>query len=575
MMMKVKSIISVRTVARLVLVLLTVLLWPAPSVYAETGPPVASADRENTAAEAESATPADNMPVSQPGADEAIPPAPAKTQKAPTFAIREFILEGNTIFHDDRLMKAVQPFVGENRTATDVEKARAALENYYHQNGYPTVLVNIPEQAVTDGAIRLEVIESTIRRVKVAGNRYFTREGLLREMPAFNPGEILYLPRVQEQLARVNRNPDLKVAPVLTPGKKLGTIDVEFRVKDKLPLHGSLEYNNRSTHATSDTRLNAMLRYDNLWQKEHSLTLQYQTAPEEPDEVQSYIGSYSLPSPINPDHLLSIYILASDSETSTLGDISVVGKGQVVGLRYRMPLPSFESYIHDLILGADYKDFEDTVAEEIKTPVQYFPLSVLYTAVAPDGWGQTALGVGLDFNLRRSGSDVEDYANKRYQSHGNYLIATADLQRDQKLPWKMRLWLHGDYQWASQALISNEQYVAGGVNNVRGYKENEAAGDIAWHGSVELRLPDLGQLLGTGTWFECTPLAFYDAASLHLIDSLEGETADVDLAGAGFGARGYLLRWFEYGLYWGRALKETEYTEKGSEEFHFMVKFKF
>ena len=115
-----------------------------------------------------------------------------------TFAIRTFVLEGNTIFADDSLQKALVSFLGNDKTAADVEGARTALEAYYHQRGYPTALVNIPEQRVQEGVIRLEVIESTIYRVRVKGNRYFTRERLLKEMPAFRPGEILFLPDVKK-----------------------------------------------------------------------------------------------------------------------------------------------------------------------------------------------------------------------------------------------------------------------------------------------------------------------------------------------------------------------------------------
>lgn len=510
-----------------------------------------------------------------------------------TFEIREIIVEGNTLLHDELLLKEAQPFIGKGKTAQDVEKARTAIEKYYHKKGYPTTLVNIPEQTVEGGVIYLEVIETRIRRVKVSGNRYFTREGLLREMPAFRPGEILYLPQVKEQLARVNRNPDLKVAPILKPGKKLGTIDVEFRVKDKLPLHGELEYNNRTTHTTTDTRLNGVIRYDNLWQKEHGVMVQYQTSPEDTDEVELFIGSYSLPSPINTDHLLSFYGVWSDSETATAGDITVVGEGEVFGVRYRMPLPSYESYIHELTLGLDYKNFEDTLqfgaeADDTTTPVRYLPVSALYTGVIPDDYGQTGISLGLDFNLRRGSSDVSKFKNKRARSKGNYLILAADLQRDLQLPAGMRLWLQGDYQWADQALISNEQYIAGGVTNVRGYNENEAAGDRAWHVTAELMAPDLGQKAGLGAWLECVPYVFYDVASVELIDALPGEDSHQRLSGAGVGMRGYFLKMFEYQLDWAVALERGPTTRiqsgagdrddtirAGDDEFHFIVKFKF
>lgn len=492
-----------------------------------------------------------------------------------SFEIQMVEITGNKIIHDDLLQREVKPFIGKNKTAQDVEKARVVLEKFYHKRGYPTALVNIPEQTIDNGILQLEVIESKVRRVRVTGNRYFTRETLLKQMPAFMPGEVLYMPRVKEQLARVNRNSDLKVAPILMPGKKLGTIDVEFKVKDKLPLHGSLELNNRSTHSTTDLRLNGMLRYDNLWQKEHSIVMQYQTSPEETDEVQMVTGSYGLPSPWNDDHMIAIYALWSDSDTATAGDISVVGKGNVVGLRYMMPLPSSRSYIHDFILGADYKSFDDEIASEITINIDYLPIYAAYSAVIPDGTGQTHFGLGLNFNLRDAGSNTEAFESKRANANGNYVILTAELERDQKLFAGFRGWLKVDGQVSSESLISNEQYSAGGVSSVRGYKESEVAGDHAVHASVELRLPDLGHLMRIGRWLEFTPYAFYDFATVHTKDPLAGEDDEASIAGAGAGVRGHLLKHLTYELNWAKALKDTNDTQDGDSLFHFQVKFQF
>jgi len=273
----------------------------------------------------------------------------------PAFEISAFEVEGNTLLLEAEIQSSLAGFAGPSKTAEDVETARDALEGLYHKKGYPTVLVNIPEQTVEEGVVRLRVLESKIRRVKVTGNRYFTMDKILRELPSFRPGEILYVPKVEAELNKVNRNPDFKVAPVLMPGKEAGAIDVELKVKDRLPLHGSVELNNRSSHDTTDLRLNAMIRYDNLWQKEHSISFQYQTSPEDKDEVQVAAGSYVLPAPWKDDHLVALYGIWSDSDTAFGEGFDVVGKGNIFGARYVMPLPSYKLYTHNVTLGLDYK----------------------------------------------------------------------------------------------------------------------------------------------------------------------------------------------------------------------------
>jgi hemolysin activation/secretion protein len=247
------------------------------------------------------------------------------------FAIDRFEITGNTLFPTDVLVEELRAYTGDGKSAEDVKKARSALEQFYHKNGYPTALANIPEQTVEGGIIRLEVVESKIRRVRITGNRYFTMEKISNSLPSCREGKILYVPNVQTELSEINRNPDLKVAPVLMPGKEMGTIDVELRVKDKLPLHGSLELNNRNTHATTDLRLNGMLRYDNLWQKEHSISFQFQTSPEDTQEVRMISTSYVWPSIFGEDHMSVLYGVISDSDTAFGGGFTVVGKGYIAG----------------------------------------------------------------------------------------------------------------------------------------------------------------------------------------------------------------------------------------------------
>ena len=63
-------------------------------------------------------------------------------------------------------------------------------------------------------------------------------------------------------------------------------MDIDLNVKDKLPLHGSAELNNRASADTKPLRVNASLSYDNLWQLGHSVGASFQRAPQAPDAVK-------------------------------------------------------------------------------------------------------------------------------------------------------------------------------------------------------------------------------------------------------------------------------------------------
>lgn len=496
------------------------------------------------------------------------------------FEIKRFVIEGNTLFDENEMAQVVQPYVGDDKSADDVEAAREKLEKHYHAKGYPAVIVNIPEQHVDDGEIELAVIESKIRRVRVTGNRYFTMEKILDDLPSIQPGKILYVPDIQKELAQLNANRDLKVAPVLMPGKEVGTIDIELKVKDRLPLHGSVEVNNRSSHDTTDLRVNARMSYDNLWQKGHSVSMQYQTAPADTAEVQSVSASYMMPAPWNKDHMFILYGLWSDSDIAFGEGFNILGKGQVFGFRNIIPLPGLDNYFHHVSMGADYKNFDDTtnfINGELvsQTPITYAPIVFSYQGTMNDATGYTQFSAGLNFLFRGLASDTEEFAMKRYKSRANYLYFTAGVERYQDLPFGLNLYLKADGQLSDQPLISNEQYIAGGMESVRGYKESEAVGDDAIHGTVELSLPKLVTLFDKAGGFSATPYLFYDAALLKIQDPLAGQEEEITLQGAGAGIRGNITRYMTYEVDFGIALSDTNTTKSEDTLSHFKFKMEF
>ncbi|MGD0278990.1 MAG: ShlB/FhaC/HecB family hemolysin secretion/activation protein [Smithella sp.] len=501
-----------------------------------------------------------------------------QNERAMPFRIKIFEISGNSLFPAEKLREVVKAFTGAKKTAEDVEKARDALEKFYHDAGYPAVLVNIPEQTIKGGVIKLQVIESRIGRVRISGNKYFTSEKMMKDLSSLNQGGILYLPKVQEEIGRINRNQDFRVEPVMTPGAEPGTIDVELKVEDKFPLHGSLELNNRCSQDTEQLRLNGMIHYDNLWQKEHSLTLQYQTAPQNSNEVEAVSASYILPAPWEKDHQWVLYGIWSDSDVAFGEDFQMVGKGNIFGTRYVIPLPPYKLYAHNFTFGLDYKSFKTSLnmggsGGEINSPVTYMPLSFSYGSILQDGLGgMTQFSAGLNISFRGLVSDQGGFEANSNKGRANYLYFTAGIQRDQKLPLGTGLMLKLDGQVADQSLIVNEKYSAGGMENVRGYKESEEVGDDAIHARAEFSFPDPFEKFGIGKRLQITPYIFYDFALLTEIDPGSSQASSFRLEGTGAGVRGSLTKYLEYEADWAVALNGTENTELNANRFYFKLK---
>jgi hemolysin activation/secretion protein len=189
----------------------------------------------------------------------------------------------------------------------------------------------------------------------------------------------------------------------------------------------------------------------------------------------------------------------------------------------------------------------------------------------PDRWGTTRLDASVNVAFRHIVTDSEEFEAKRYKGRGNYIYAMGGAERLQKLPAGFSLFLKGDGQVSDQPLIPSEQYIAGGMESVRGYKENEEAGDNALHCTVELWAPDLADGLGIGEKAAFIPYLFYDRALLRLHDPLPGQCKCSTIHGAGAGVRGTLTRFLDYAFDWGVALAETDRTEEGENRFYFKV----
>src|ERR1700761_6629923 len=209
-------------------------------------------------------------------------PAAADAPEDKFFDIAEIRVLGNTVLPSIEVERAVYPYAGPHKSIEDVQAARAALEAAYHSAGYATVFVDIPEQDVGGGIVRLRATEGRIDRLRVSGMRYFSSRKMLAAIPSVKPGEVPKLSDLQSELAVVNaQTPDRTVTPVLKAGRTPGTVDLELAVTDTLPVHGGLTLNNRYTPDTKPLRATFDLSYGNLFQDAQSLAFEYQTSPQQ------------------------------------------------------------------------------------------------------------------------------------------------------------------------------------------------------------------------------------------------------------------------------------------------------
>jgi hemolysin activation/secretion protein len=524
------------------------------------------------------------------------------------FEVTMFQVDGNTILEQSKIDRLLESYKGAERRMKDVEQARAELEKLYHQAGYPTVLVNLPEQTIEKGLVRLEVVEGHLYSITVTGNEYYSWSSIRTKLPSLTPGALIYEPTFVKELAAVNGNPDRSVTPLLKPGSVPGTVDLELKVKDRLPVHGKLEADNRGPITTPANRLIAEVQHTNVFGNDEILTFNTVQTPTDWGGIQNYGASFVYPV-IWPNHLLTVY--ASKSESNSVlaggaisvgggGDVSIAGNATIAGVRYIVPLFPGGQSTHQLQIGMDYKRLEKTSATfpgggnaVVLSPVQYIPMSLGYTGFYPDRFGLTkaaftvkgyVAGMIPGGSREDFGGNPNDPFNKpgnRAGSTGTFAVLQGGVSRSQPLPGEFMLDLSTNGQWATQPLIPGEQFFAGGFDTVRGYLQFEAIGDHAIRGRAELTTPEVLKVPIDRLWqrrrssdytIRLRFATFYDAAQIWVAQAPTGQTSQFRLEGAGFGIRvkfpkdiGQLV------LDSGWALRDTLNTRRGDNFVHFSV----
>jgi hemolysin activation/secretion protein len=456
------------------------------------------------------------------------------------FQISRFDVSGNSLLSPAEVQAALNPWTGPGRDFGDVQRALEALEALYHARGYKVVTVQLPEQELNGGVVRLNVIQTRLSRVTVGGNRWFSEANIRAGLPTLRPGQTPNLQDVSANLRLVNENPAKKVKLNLAAAEAEDEVEARVEVVDERPWKVMFSADNTGTEATGETHAGVMLQHANLWGRDHVGSLQYTTTAERPDRVAVWSAGYHIPLYTLGD---SIDLFASysnvDSGTVNAGifDLAVSGKGAVYGARYTHALAKRGNLESRLAYGVDYKAYKNNVVfggQNFGNDVSVHPLSIGWagSAVTSDGEANIALTVLQNIAGGPRGG-TRDFAAVRANAKASYTMLrfSAALSNVIAGDWQTRVLLNG--QATGDALVPGEQFGAGGSTTVRGFGERDLATDSGFVTNVELYTPNLCTRAG----WQCRLLGFYDSAWGQRNHILPGELRRTAISSAGLGLR--------------------------------------
>jgi hemolysin activation/secretion protein len=457
---------------------------------------------------------------------------------ANNFVIAGYAIDGNSLLAESDIIATLTPFVGDNKTFADVQKALDALQKRYVDAGYQAVRVSLPEQNLSSGSIRFVVIEGKITQIAVLGATEHDEANIRNSLPSLVVGKAPRLDDMTRELKVANENPSKNATVLMRNAGKAGELEALITVKDSHPQTLSATLDNTGSQQTGESRITAAYQHANLTNRDDVLRLQASTSVEYPDRYKTMMAAYHVPV-FSTGGSVDGYVGLSDANSGKIagGLMQINGAGQVIGVRYNQIMANSGSTTHSLFAGIERKNFTtnfningvDLDGSLLGSPdLEALPITAGYKG----NWQGEASAAGwyAAYSQNSGGSKAETYNSIGSKQDYSLWRYGADYVGALALDMQLRLKLAG--QKANNHLISGEQFAIGGYDNLRGLYERSLAADSSNLLTAELYSPDFGASIAEST--SAKGLVFVD----HLVaqNEVTGATSS-SLTSAGLGVR--------------------------------------
>jgi hemolysin activation/secretion protein len=471
----------------------------------------------------------------------------------PKILVKKFVLNGVNLFTPKDFEPLLSKYRNKELTMDELKKIADEITAFYRSKGYISSLAYLPAQEIENNTVEFRVVEGRVGDIKVEGGKYYKAEKIKRLVHT-EKGQVLNYERLQQDIRRINQQPDRTMKAVLVPGKEQGLTDILIKMeKEEKPYHFYLDYNNRGTQYTTKNRYGVGFVHNNLTGNEDILSLRARIG----EDSDVYAGSIDYNFPINRYNTrLGLYAAYSHADIGEQFKVlSPEGKATAYGIYITHPL--FD------------KDFFDPVALNMKGTItagldaisvynkilgketSHDELRVAKLGLSldeKDAMGRTFLTQELRFGIPDflGSMDENDTSASRLDAGGEFTKYVGTITRVNRLPFSSLLLASFKYQFTDEPLVNSEQMSFGGADSIRGYPENDYLGDYGWITRLELRTPAFifpreikvpYDKKGTSLMDAIQFVYFVDFGKAYLKKPRAGEKKDRLFTSVGFGLR--------------------------------------
>jgi hemolysin activation/secretion protein len=406
------------------------------------------------------------------------------------FFIKKIEVLGNTVLEDE-IAKLIQPYENRSVTFEELLELRSAIIQIYINNGYITSGAFLPNnQDLNSGIVQIQVVEGEIKQIEIGGlNRL--REGYVRSRLERAISTPLNRQRLEEALQLLQLDPLIEqVNAELVAGSNPGSNILRVSLKEAPAFHAAIGVDNNQSPSIGSVQGSVEVSHDNVLGFGDRLAAQYGRT----EGLDFYDINYTIP--INARNgALNFRYNNGDSRIieREFRDIGIRSETQTYSLNFRQPITRTPTREFALSLGLDlrrsqtyilddrpFSFTEGTEKGESKVTVIRFSQDWV------DRGTRRVLAARSQFSL---GIDAFDATINNTGTDGRFFSWLGQFQWVQQLSPRNLLVARIDAQLTPNSLLPLERFSIGGVDTVRGYRQNQLVADNGILGSVEVRIP--------------------------------------------------------------------------------------
>ena len=406
--------------------------------------------------------------------------------------VRQIELVGNTVLEPESLNPILQPLVGRIVTIDELITATDAITQLYQQQGYLTSRAVLPQQQIEAGTVRILAIEGSLEDIQIEGNKRLNSSYIRQRIQLEQPP--LQISQLEDRLRLLRIDPLLQdLEASLQAGSDLGQSILVIRVSEANPFFGNTSFDNYSPPSVGSQRLGVDLGIRDVSGFGDYFTVAYDRSTS--GGLDLWDLNYSLP--VNAKNgTLALRTVISQTEVTEdeFEQFDIEGESEFYEVSFRQPLIRTPRQELALSLGFSLRNGQTFVFENIpqgfgigsdesgvsRTSVLRFGQDYLKRDLG-GAWSlrsQFSLGTGL-FDATTNESPIPD---------SRFISWLGQVQRLQRLNERQLLIITADLQLTPDSLLSSEQFIIGGGQSVRGYRQNVRSGDNGFRLSVEDRI---------------------------------------------------------------------------------------